>query len=316
MPMTSQRPEAVTVPRRSPTMTGRMRLARYSAQAAVTGIVVWVIVKQFVSDGSGAEGLCPFGGFETFWTWITTNRTVKHTHPANLALAVAILVMAVAGRSFFCGWACPLGAVQGAIHAIVSTGTSRIPLLRRLRRRTTRATSSPGGWAQRLDHLANFGRFLVLAWALIGAAYYGYMVFREVDPWIALINVAEFEFNLAFVMLLLVIALSIVIRRPFCRYACPLGAVQGLIAKASPVAIQRTDTACLGCDLCNRACPMNIPVNQRTRVTDTTCIACLECITACPSRDALGIQIALPLLARPSASGPTGASPAPAAEGA
>jgi Fe-S-cluster-containing hydrogenase component 2 len=61
------------------------------------------------------------------------------------------------------------------------------------------------------------------------------------------------------------------------------------------VAVERHADACLGCDLCNRACPMNIPVNQRTRITDTTCIGCLECVAACPSRDAIGVTIALPL---------------------
>jgi polyferredoxin len=270
----------------------------------VVGIVLWVVVRQLVSTGNSAEGLCPFGGFEAFWSWITTGRTLKHTHPVNLILAAAIGVMALVGRSFFCGWACPFGAIQGAIHTAAAAVVDRVAPLRKLRRRVNRVASRPGGWVRRLDRVAQYGRFVVLGWALAGAAYYGYMVFREVDPWIALINVAEFEFSLAFTMLLVVLALSVFVKRPFCRYACPLGAVQGLIAKASPVAIQRDATACLGCDLCNRACPMNIPVNQRTRVTDSTCVACLECVVACPSRDALGVQIALPLPVRASASDP------------
>jgi hypothetical protein len=37
----------------------------------------------------GAEGLCPFGGFETAWTWLTTGETVRHVHPANLVLPAA-----------------------------------------------------------------------------------------------------------------------------------------------------------------------------------------------------------------------------------
>jgi hypothetical protein len=227
MTATDERPQVVTVPRRSPKTTGRIRLARYSVQAAVAGIVVWQVAGQITGDGTGAEGLCPFGGFETAWTWLTTGRTVRHVHPANLALAAAVTVMAVAGRSFFCGWICPFGAIQGAIHAVTSKVVDRVPPLRRLRRRATRVTARPGGIARRVDTILQYGRWLVLGWALIGAGLTGVMVFREYDPWAALISVAEFEISLAFVVLVAVLVLSMFVRRPFCRYACPLGAIQG-----------------------------------------------------------------------------------------
>jgi polyferredoxin len=70
--------------------------------------------------------------------------------------------------------------------------------------------------------------------------------------------------------------------------------VQGLISKASPLAIQRDADACLGCDLCTRACPMALQVDQTTRVTNAQCIGCLECVAACPSQEAIGISAALP----------------------
>ncbi|HSN10537.1 MAG TPA: 4Fe-4S dicluster domain-containing protein, partial [Propionibacteriaceae bacterium] len=97
-----------------------------------------------------------------------------------------------------------------------------------------------------------------------------------------------------FAVLAVTLVLSFVLPRPFCRYACPLGAIQGLVAKASPVAVQRDADACLGCDLCTRACPMALPVDRSTRVTDAQCIGCLECVAACPSSRALGVSIALP----------------------
>ena len=120
------------------------------------------------------------------------------------------------------------------------------------------------------------------------------MVFREADPWIALLSVAEFEFSFAFVVLVVTFFLAIFVERPFCRYACPLGAVQSLAGKLSPIAVQRDASACLGCDLCNQACPVAIPVNTRTRVTDTSCIGCLECVGACPSQNGLTVTMAIP----------------------
>jgi polyferredoxin len=106
--------------------------------------------------------------------------------------------------------------------------------------------------------------------------------------------VAEFEFSLAFVVLLALGMLALFVERLCCRYPCPLGDVQSLVGKVSPIAVQRNAAACLGCDLCNRACPVAIPVSSRTRVTDSSCLSCLECVAACPSQNALTVTRALP----------------------
>ncbi len=300
----------VLVPRRARLGGRALRWLRHTVQAVVAGIVVWQVV-QHVTDGKpSAEAFCPLAGFETLWTWTTTGRTVSHVHWSSIVMGVALIGMALVGRGFFCGWVCPFGAVQGAVHAAVNGVVDHIPPLRRLRRRISRAAGR-ARFIRVTDRLLRWVRYAVLAWALIGAGMTGTMVFREADPWIALITIVEFELSLAFAVLVATLVLSLFVRRPFCRYACPLGAVQGLLGKASPVAVQRDASACLGCDLCNTACPMGIEVNTRTRVTDTTCLGCLECVSACPCRDALGVTVALPL---PALVGSRSARPVPAAE--
>ncbi len=276
------------VPRRPASWGRRTRLLRHTAQTVVVGYIAWLIVGRAVSDGASPEALCPFGGFETLWTWVTTGRTVAHTHPANLVLAVAITVMALAARSSFCGWLCPLGTIQEALYAVSRAVGRAVPPLGRWQRRPAGRT-----W-RNVDRVLRQGRWVVLAFALGGAAITGTMVFREVDPWSALLSIVEFELSLAFVVLAVMLLLSFVVPRPFCRYACPLGAVQGLIAKASPVAVERDASACLGCDLCTRACPMALPVDTSTRITSAQCIGCLECVAACPSANALGVSVAMP----------------------
>lgn len=288
-----ERVTARTVPRRDPKWSAATRNSRRIVQS---GFVAWLAYTLWgrataaVEGGGSVESFCPFGGYETAWTWLTTGRTVPHTHTANLVLAGIVLVLAVTARGFFCGWICPLGSLQDGLRAVGRRIEQALPAWRRTRSRLPRRFP----WLARVDRLLAWGRYAVLAWALIGAAITGTMVFREVDPWAALISIVEFEFSTAFVVLMLVLALSLVVDRPFCRYACPLGAVQGLVAKASPVAIERDAATCLGCDICNDACPMHIPVNTRTRVTDAACIGCLRCVAACPSRDALGLRVALP----------------------
>ncbi|HYO20683.1 MAG TPA: 4Fe-4S binding protein, partial [Dermatophilaceae bacterium] len=234
-PTTTDAP--VHVPRRPRAWGQRVRWARHAVQGALVAIVGWQAVGKVVSDGESAEAWCPLGGFETLWTLVTTGRTVPHVHTSSLVLAVTVLALAVAGRGFFCGWLCPMGTVQEMVHAAGRAVTNRVPPLRRLRRRLER-DGGPRRWRQ-TDRVLRWGRWLVLAWAIIGAGITGTMVFREADPWIALLSVAEFEFSLAFIVLIATLVLALVIERPFCRYACPLGAVQSLAGKLSPIAVQR-----------------------------------------------------------------------------
>ena len=282
----------VRVPRRPKAWGPKVRWTRHAIQGAVVGVVGWQAVGHVTSGGESAEAWCPLGGFETLWTLLTTGRTVPHVHTSSLVLSLTVLVLAVVGRGFFCGWLCPMGTVQEMVHAAGRAVIDRVPPLRRLRRRLERGAGTQR-WRQ-TDRMLRWGRWLVLAWAIIGAGLTGTMVFREADPWIALLSVAEFELSLAFVILIATLVLALVIERPFCRYACPLGAVQSLAGKLSPIAVQRDASACLDCDLCNQACPMAIPVNTRTRVTDTSCNGCLECVGACPSQNGLSVTLAMP----------------------
>lgn len=289
-------PRRLTVPRRGPAWGRRLRRIRRGVQVSVVAAVGWLAVTHVTGASASAESVCPFGGFETLWTLATTGRTVSHVHPANLILGAAVLTVAVAGRGFFCGWLCPFGSLQEWVHAAGQQVARRVPPLRKARRRLTQFAGS-AGW-RRTDRVLRWGRWVVLGWALIGAAVTGVMVFRDADPWIALLSMAEFEFSLAFAVLLVTFVLAIFVERPFCRYACPLGAVQAVAGRISPIAVQRDAETCAGCDLCTKACPMAIPVNTRTRVTDASCIGCLECVAACPSRPALGVTLALPPVPR------------------
>jgi len=282
----------VRVPRRTAAWGARTRWARHAIQALVIAVVGWQAVGHVTSGGESAEAWCPLGGIESAWTVLTTGRTVAHVHTSSLVLAGTVLVLALVGRGFFCGWLCPLGTLQEMVHRAGRAVTDRVPTLRRLRRRLN-IRAGTKGW-QRVDRVLRWVRWLVLAWAIIGAAVTGTMVFRVADPWIALLMVAQFEVSLASVVLVATLVLALFVERPFCRYACPLGAVQSLAGKLSPIAIQRDASACLGCDLCNQACPMSIPVNTRTRVTDTACIGCLECVGACPSQNGLTVTLAMP----------------------
>jgi polyferredoxin len=272
---------------------------RRVVQAAVAILILSLVLGR--SEGGGPAGattspeaLCPLGGLETIVTFVTTGVFVPHVHLANVVLAVAVLLTAILARGAFCGWICPLGFLQDMVAGASATLQARVPGLRR-GVRVLRRHAAP---LAVLDRPLRLLKYAVLAWAVGGAAAYGVMVFRDVDPWNALLDLgrASAGFGLAVLVMLLVAALFV--ERPWCRYACPLGAANGLVAKLSPVRLERLDAACTSCGLCTKACPMGIEIATAKRVTSVDCNGCLECVEACPRAGALEIRAGLPISLR------------------
>jgi polyferredoxin len=256
-----------------------------------------------VASGEGAlnvtaspEAFCPFGGLETLYKYITGGGTfVTHTHLSNLVMAIAVLVTALLLRSAFCGWICPLGFFQDILHNFSAWLQKRFMPVRKFFR--SLAKGGQPVWSF-LDKYLRFLKYGVLVWAVTGAGIYGVMVFRDYDPWSALINIAEWTFTPGLVVLGLTLVGSLFVERPWCRYACPLGAVSGLLGKLSPIYIKRQAAACTSCKICTKVCPMGLPVHNATTITSVDCISCMECVGECPREGALEGKVGFPLMAK------------------
>jgi polyferredoxin len=290
-----------------PRLKGIRKLLTHQAfrrlvQLATALFIFYVtIVHMLVGERSGnvvasPEAYCPFGGLETLYKYITSGGSfVSHTHLSNLVIAVAVLVTAILLRSAFCGWICPLGFIQDMLHSFSAWLQKRFIPVRKFFR-------SLGKRGQKvwifLDKYLRFLKYGVLIWALTGTAIYGVMVFRDYDPWSALINIAEWTFTPGLVVLLLTLVGSLFVERPWCRYACPLGAISGLLGKLSPVYIKREAAACTSCKICTKACPMGLQVHSVTTITSVDCISCLECVGECPRQGAMEVKAGIPFLAK------------------
>ena len=75
------------------------------------------------------------------------------------------------------------------------------------------------------------------------------------------------------------LVLMIVSARPFCRVACPLGAIYSLFNRMSFVTMKIDDT-CNDCGTCSKHCPLDLDVAKDLGGAD--CIQCGDCIPACP----------------------------------
>ena len=88
-------------------------------------------------------------------------------------------------------------------------------------------------------------------------------------------------FTWKFIVLLMVIVLSIVFYRPFCKWLCPLGAFYALLNKVSLFQMQVDQSKCVSCGKCAKVCKMDVDVTKSPNHIE--CIRCGMCIRACPT---------------------------------
>ncbi len=272
---------------------------RRGIQFSVAVFILFITIQHFVIGELGAvitpspEAYCPFGGLETLYKYITGGGAfVSHTHLSNVVILIAVIAVALLFRSAFCGWLCPLGSLQDLMSRFSKYLQKRIPAIKRW----VSSLKIPSAHLKLIDRYLRLAKYLVLVWAIGGSAYLGYMVFRDFDPWSALINIAEFSVTPGLVILFLLLVASFFVERPWCRYACPLGAASGLIGKLSPTYLKREESACTSCAVCSKACPMGLEIHTAKTIKSLDCNSCLVCVGSCPRNGALEVKFGKPIL--------------------
>ncbi len=220
----------------------------------------------------GALGSCPIGSLQA----VLGDRNYSF---AFYVVGFLMLVGALAGR-FVCGWLCPFGLVQDLLH--------KIPFPKKLKK-------LPG------DKILKYLKYVILAGFVIILPMTVLDIVGQGSPWFckyicpsgtlfggipliaanpALQAALGWLFTWKVAILAVLCVLSVIVFRPFCRYLCPLGAIYGCF---NPVALYRFKVdghKCVDCGLCQKACPMDIPVNKTPNSPE--CIRCGKCKAACP----------------------------------
>lgn len=224
------------------------------------------------------HALCPFGGVVTIYNMATLGTFIQKIHMSSMVLMGIVFVLAVLFGPVFCGWVCPLGSAQEWVS--------------RLGKKIFRRKHNhfiPQKW----DRVLRYTRYAVLAWVIVVTARSGYLIFAEVDPYNALFTFWSEEVAIpGLVILVITLGLSLFVERPWCKYACPYGALLGLTNKLRIFKIRRADATCISCRECDRSCPMNIEVSTADAITDHQCISCMECTSerSCPVPETVNLQ--------------------------
>jgi ferredoxin len=240
---------------------------------SLAGLTLITVLHQRNPAFPSIDALDPFGGLETLMKFAAGGELIKKIMPGNLVLLGAIVVLGVVLSRFFCGWFCALGALQGVFGWIG----------RKIFRRRLEVP-------RRLDAVLRWAKYPLLAAIVYLTWRAGDLVIRPYDPLAAYGHLAAgiptvwAEFGVGLVILVAVLVLSMLYERVFCKYLCPLGAVNAILSRIPLFRIKREASTCISCSKCDRVCPMNIEVSTASSIDSSECIACMECVTACPTK--------------------------------
>lgn len=232
----------------------------------------------FLSSAS-LHTVCPFGGVVTIYQYVTAGTYVHKIHESAIILMYIVFALALLVGPAFCGWVCPLGSFQEWIGKL---GREISP------KRFNKII--PGG----IDRYLRYLRYGVLIWVVYVTATSATLFFADYDPYYALFNFWTGEVAISGLIILGVVLLaSLSMERPFCKYACPYGAILGVFNLFRVFKIKRNISTCTDCKACDHACPMNIEVSTSKIVRDHQCISCLKCTSedACPMENAVVMTI-------------------------
>ncbi len=239
----------------------------------LVGLVIMTYLHQKMQNIPSIDALDPFGGLETMMKFVAGGEFIKKIEPGTVILFGGFVALSVVLSRFFCGWFCAFGALQGVFGWLGK---------KIFRRRFTVPA--------KLDKVLRWAKYPVLAAVIFFTWQAGALVIRPYDPLAAFGHLSAgmaaiwAEFAVGFILLVAILALSMLYERAFCKYLCPLGAVNAIIGRIPLFRIKRAADTCISCSKCDKSCPMNIDVSKPEAVNSAECISCMECVTVCPTK--------------------------------
>jgi len=204
------------------------------------------------------KNICPIG----FLQYLLI---LKEGATLNIFLFVLFLLTIISAVLFgrtFCGWVCPIGAIEEFLFRIPRWLRIKLPDF-------TKKLPS------RIKYLPLV--FLVIGGFLVVKT--GTTLFCKLDPFGFLFGFSTSKLLLGALVILFII--SFVIFRPFCLFLCPLGGIFFALSSISIWRIKRKTEDCAACSTCFYKCPTGA-INEDLKIDQKQCLRCFECLHNCP----------------------------------
>ncbi|HBI16583.1 MAG: Polyferredoxin-like protein [Candidatus Moranbacteria bacterium GW2011_GWF2_34_56] len=245
---------------------------RTISQLAVLILVLVLTVRHMelgVEKAASIDAFCPFGGVESFLTYVTTGEFVRRINVSSFILLAIVLATTLFFGRVFCGFFCPLGTLQEWMRALAKKMgiKNEIEL------------------PKNIDRFARYIKYVVLVVIIYFSWKVEDLVFRNYDPYNALMHLGnEFEEKpVGYSILGVVLAGSLFVKNWWCRYFCPLGAFLSIFRKMSPFTIKRNNNTCVHCETCDDTCIAGLEIENQAEIKSADCVSCLRCAKDCPS---------------------------------
>lgn len=260
------------------------RYARWIILALLIALVTYeTIMHQVLGGGKSpsVHALCPYGAIESLYAILVSGTLLQKIYSGTFLLLGTTVLITILFRRSFCGLLCPFGALQELFARIGLKIWRKRPLV-----------------PARADRVLRFLKYFMLFLTAFLAWRLGRLWMSPYDPYAAYGHITAIGKTIAedpwsiigFILLGVSLAGSFIYDRFFCKYLCPAGALYAIIGKISPTRIVRDKDVCINCNLCSKACPVNIDVARADRVTTAECLNCNECVAVCPKKGALAVK--------------------------
>ena len=204
--------------------------------------------------------------------------------PAFTAIFLAMIVPSLIGRKLFCGWVCPLGAMQELINKIpikFKIKQFNFVLFNGIRMALFVLFFMTFVWVR--DHIAFLAERLGAdSTEQMWVAFSSYSVYEPLNMFHLLHwDYTDTYFIIGFIIIFLT---SLILYRPFCYMVCPIGAFTWLLERIAPGRIRIDHEACTECGDCYEAspCPTIKPMVEQSMKVLPDCTSCGECAKSCP----------------------------------
>lgn len=296
---------------------------RITIQWTIFALLIYMVLrplldKSYVPD---FEAYCPFGGMQSLASYFSVHSLACSMTTVQIALGIALIMAVVLFSKLFCSYICPIGTFtewmgtlgrKAKMHITLTGNTDRIfRILKYVILYITfyfTVTASELICRKFDPFYASFTGFsgdVVLWYAIpaLVATIAGSFFIRQfwckyLCPVGAITNIAVYALPAASITLLWVLLTNVaglVIPWPWLLGALCL---MGFIFEATTLKffvfpslrITRHDNLCTHCRICDKKCPMAIPISTVDTVDHIDCHLCVDCVVKCPEKGALTIN--------------------------